>query len=285
MKQSEADYQFSVTATPDLDDDTRDIHYVPAPCQVACPIGTDAPSYIAYVWEGKNEEAMEAITATNPFSAICGRVCDAPCEPACRRADSDGAIAIRNLKRYVLEALGPGFALPPVAVTRDKTVGIVGAGPAGLTAAHDLAEDGYEVHVYEATDKLGGMMFWGIPRFRLPEIAVQQDIDRMMAHCPGIKVHLNTALGEQVTLDELKQKHDSVLLSIGAFVGKPMGVAGDFCVAPRRRCAEASTPRRAWNSPRKTHRRTAPDFSAGPLVWRRPLRAPRAGFEAPRRRL
>ena len=227
MKQSEADYQFSVTATPDLDDDTRDIHFVPAPCQVACPIGTDAPSYIAYVWEGKNEEAMEAITATNPFSAICGRVCDAPCEPACRRADSDGAIAIRNLKRYVLEALGPGFALPPVAVTRDKTVGIVGAGPAGLTAAHDLAEDGYEVHVYEATDKLGGMMFWGIPRFRLPEIAVQQDIDRMMAHCPGIKVHLNTALGEQVTLDELKQKHDSVLLSIGAFVGKPMGVPGE----------------------------------------------------------
>jgi thioredoxin reductase len=106
-------------------------------------------------------------------------------------------------------------------------VAIVGAGPAGLTAAHDLAEAGYEVHVYEATDKLGGMMFWGIPRFRLPEAAVQQDIDRMMAHCPGIKVHLDTALGEQVTLDELKQKHDSVLLSIGAFVGKPMGIPGE----------------------------------------------------------
>jgi len=227
MKMSDADYQFSITATPDLDDDTTDIHYVPAPCQVACPIGTDAPSYIAYVWEGKNEEALESITATNPFSAICGRVCDAPCEPACRRADSDGAIAIRNLKRYVLETLGPGFALPPVAVTQEKTVGIVGAGPAGLTAAHDLAEAGYEVHVYEATDKLGGMMFWGIPRFRLPETAVQQDIERMMAHCPGIKAHLNNALGEQVTLDELKQKHDSVLLSIGAFVGKPMGIPGE----------------------------------------------------------
>ncbi|MGB5328668.1 MAG: FAD-dependent oxidoreductase [Gammaproteobacteria bacterium] len=219
--------EFSITASPDLKDDTRDIHYVPAPCQVACPIGTDAPSYIAYVWEGKNEAALEAINATNPFSAICGRVCDAPCEPACRRADSDGAIAIRNLKRYVLETLGPGYALPPVAVTREKTIAIVGAGPAGMTAAHDLAEDGYEVHLYEATDQLGGMMFWGIPRFRLPQAAVQQDIDRITGHCPGIKVHLNTALGDQVSLDELKQKHDVVLLSIGAFVGKPMAVPGE----------------------------------------------------------
>jgi NADPH-dependent glutamate synthase beta subunit-like oxidoreductase len=219
--------EFSITARPDLKDDTADLHYVPAPCQVACPIGTDAPSYIAYIWEGKNEEALEAINATNPFSAICGRVCDAPCEPACRRADSDGAIAIRNLKRYVLETLGPGYALPPVAVTQEKTVAVVGAGPAGMTAAHDLAEAGYEVHLYEATDQLGGMMFWGIPRFRLPQAAVQQDIDRITGHCPGIKIHLNSALGEQVTMDELKQKHEAVLLSLGAFVGKPMGIPGE----------------------------------------------------------
>jgi NADPH-dependent glutamate synthase beta subunit-like oxidoreductase len=224
---TQQDSDFSITATPDLRDDTKDIHYVPAPCQVACPIGTDAPSYIGYIWEGKNEEALEAIMATNPFSAICGRVCDAPCEPACRRADSDGAIAIRNLKRYVLETLGPGYALPPVKVTQEKTIAIVGAGPAGLTAAHDLAEAGYEVHVYEASDRLGGMMVWGIPRFRLPEGVVQQDIDRITGHCPGIKIHLNSALGEQVTLVELKQKHDAVLLSIGAFVGKKMDLPGE----------------------------------------------------------
>ena len=84
-----------------------------APCQVACPIGTDAPSYIAYIWEGKIEEAFEAITATNPFSSVCGRVCDAPCEPACRRADSDGPLAIRNLKRYVMDKLGATYRLPP----------------------------------------------------------------------------------------------------------------------------------------------------------------------------
>ena len=224
---TEFNSDFSVTATPDLEDDTKDIHYVPAPCQVACPVGTDAPSYIGYVWEGEHEKALEAINATNPLSAICGRVCDAPCEPACRRADSDDPIAIRNLKRYVLDTLGPGFALPPVKVTEEKTAAIVGGGPAGITAAHDLAEAGYEVHIYEATDRLGGMCVWGIPRFRLPEGVIQQDIDRVLKHCPGIKVHLNTALGEQVSLDELKQKHDAVLLSIGAFVGKKMGLPGE----------------------------------------------------------
>lgn len=224
---TEFNSDFSVTATPDLADDTKDIHYVPAPCQVACPVGTDAPSYIGYIWEGRHEKALEAINATNPLSAICGRVCDAPCEPACRRADSDDPIAIRNLKRYVLDTLGPGFALPPVKVTKEKTAAIVGGGPAGITAAHDLAEAGYEVHIYEATDRLGGMCVWGIPRFRLPEGVIQQDIDRVLKHCPGIKVHLNTALGEQVSLDELKQKHDAVLLSIGAFVGKKMGLPGE----------------------------------------------------------
>ena len=217
----------SVTAKTDLADDTADIHFVPAPCQVACPIGTDAPSYIAYIWEGEYEKALEAINATNPLSAICGRVCDAPCEPACRRADSDAAIAIRNLKRHVLDELGPGFHLPPVKVIQKKTVAIVGGGPAGITAAHDIAEAGYEVHIYEATDQLGGMCVWGIPRFRLPEGVIQQDIDRVLKHCPGIKVHLNTALGEQVSLDELKQKHDAILLSIGAFVGKKMGIDGE----------------------------------------------------------
>ena len=86
--------------TPEgLREDIDDVNFVPAPCQVACPIGTDAPSYIAYIWEGQIEKAFEAITATNPFSSICGRVCDAPCEPACRRTHSDGPIAIGDLKR------------------------------------------------------------------------------------------------------------------------------------------------------------------------------------------
>ena len=214
-------------APAEFPDDVADTHFVPAPCQVACPVGTDAPSYLAYIWEDKFEDAFEAITATNPFSSICGRVCDAPCEPACRRADSDGPIAIRNLKRYVMDHLGKSFALPTIEVTQAKTIGIVGSGPAGLTAAQDLAEAGYEVHVYEMTDRLGGMMVWGIPGFRLPAGIIEEDLDRMLNRCPGIKVHLNCALGRDVTLDELKQRHDAVLLTIGSWWGKAMGIPGE----------------------------------------------------------
>ncbi len=211
----------------DIADDTRDSYYVPAPCQVACPIGTDAPSYLAYIWEQRFEEAFEAITATNPFSSVCGRVCDAPCEPACRRTESDGALAIRNLKRFVMERLGKDYHLPPVPVTQEQTIGIVGSGPTGLTAAQDLAEAGYEVHIYELSNRLGGMMIWGIPAFRLPPEVLQEDIDRMLGHCPGIKVHLETALGRDITLDELKERHDAVLLAIGSWWGKPMKIEGE----------------------------------------------------------
>ncbi len=227
MSVRDAPSRANVEIPPELLDDTGDANFVPAPCQVACPIGTDAPSYIAYIWEDKVEEAFEAITATNPFSSICGRVCDAPCEPACRRADSDGPLAIRNLKRFVMDRLGRDHHLPPVAVTKDRTVGIVGSGPAGMTAAQDLAEAGYEVHLYEMTDRLGGMMVWGIPAFRLPAGIIQEDMDRILDHCPGIKVHLDTGLGRDVTLDELKKRHDAVLLCIGSWWGKTMGVPGD----------------------------------------------------------
>ena len=201
---------------------------VPAPCQVACPIGTCA-AYIAHIWDEDYEGAFEAITSTNPFSSICGRVCDAPCEPACRRVDSDGAVQIVhwNLKRFVMDKLGATWRPPAAPVTRSRSIGIVGAGPAGLVAAHDLCVAGYSVHVYEMTDRLGGMMIWGIPAFRLPPGIIDEDVDRLMQRCPGLEVHLDTALGRDVSLGELKERHDAVLLTIGAWWGKPMGIRGE----------------------------------------------------------
>ncbi len=210
----------------ELADDTGDKHYVPAPCQLGCPIGTDAPSYIALIWEEKLEEAYEAITATNPFSSSCARICAAPCEDVCRRADSDGPIGIRNLKRYVMERLGDKIKLPSVQVSREETIGIIGGGPAGLTAAQDFALAGFGVHVYELSEVLGGMIAWGIPFNRLPPPVLKEDLDRILERCPGIEVHLNCTFGKDVTFDELKDRHQAVLLSIGATWGKDLPIPG-----------------------------------------------------------
>jgi NADPH-dependent glutamate synthase beta subunit-like oxidoreductase len=203
-----------------------EVEWIPAPCQKACPVGTDAPSYIGLIWEGKYEEAFEAITAVNPFASVCGRVCAKPCETQCRRGESDAPVAVRALKRFVMEKLGHDFRLPRTEVTKDKTVGVIGGGPTGLTAAQDLAVAGYEVHVYEMSDRLGGMMN-AIPQFRLPRAVIDDDINRLLDHCPGIHVHLNTALGRDATLDELKRRHDAVLVSVGLWRDRTLGVPGE----------------------------------------------------------
>ena len=207
-------------------DEGYDIQWIPAPCQKACPVGTDVPSYIGLIWEEKFTEALEAITATNPFSSICGRVCAMPCETDCRRAESDGPVAIRNLKRFVLDRLGRDYHLPPVPVTKKQTIGVVGGGPTGLTAAQDLAKLGYQVHVYEKWDRLGGMIF-NIPEFRLPRRIVEEDIDRILKQCPGIEVHLNCALGDQISMEDLEERHDAVLLAIGLWRNRQLGVPGE----------------------------------------------------------
>lgn len=204
-------------------------HFDPAkpasPCQTACPVGTDVPAYLDAIWHGDMPRAFEVITASNPFASICGRVCDAPCEPACRREESDGAIAIRALKRHVMDQ-GESVVRPPVSPSRGQSVAVVGGGPAGMTAAQDLALAGFKVTVYEASNRLGGMMVWGIPRFRLPDGVIDADMKRLLTRCPGVEVKTGVALGRDVTLASLKEKHDTVLLAIGATKGKELALPG-----------------------------------------------------------
>jgi len=226
MKISDADYQFSVTATPDLEDDTADIHYVPAPCQVACPIGTDAPSYIAYIWEGKNEDALEAITATNPFSAICGRVCDAPCEPACRRADSeDEAVAICRLKRVAADNKDEVGDLLPTAPKQSngKRVALIGAGPASLTVARDLAPLGYELVLYDGDRRGGGMIRSQIPRFRLPESVIDEEVDYIL-NIGGIETRFGVWVNSLKEI--LDEGYDAVFVGTGAPRGRDLDIPG-----------------------------------------------------------
>ena len=126
-----------------------------------------------------------------------------------------------------MDALGPDYKPEPVIPDKAKSVAIIGSGPAGLTAAQDIALSGYKVDLYEALPKPGGMAVWGIPDFRLPQKVVEEDIARILARCPGITLHCSTPLGEAVTLDALAAKHDAVLLAIGASAGKKMGVPGE----------------------------------------------------------
>lgn len=203
------------------------------PCLAACPVHTNAGMYVAAIADGDDELAYLTARLPNPFASVCGRVCAAPCEDACRRGTIDRPIAIRALKRFVTEQFGPERdngnrvwekVVAPPAATRPQSVGIVGGGPAGMACAHDLRRLGYRVTVYEATDKLGGAMWLGIPEYRLDRSVLAADIDDIIAL--GVEVQYDTRLGRDVTLAELRQRHDAVFLGIGATLGRGLDIEG-----------------------------------------------------------
>ncbi|MEZ5411358.1 MAG: FAD-dependent oxidoreductase [Acidimicrobiales bacterium] len=199
------------------------------PCLAACPVHTNAGLYVAAIADGDDRRAYLTARLPNPFASVCGRVCAAPCEDACRRGKIDRPIAIRALKRFVTEQFGSengpdALVVAPPAPDRPQSIGIVGGGPAGMACAHDLRRLGYRVSVYEATDKLGGAMWLGIPEYRLDRKVLAADIDAIVNM--GVDVHLDVRLGHDVTLDQLRQHHDAVFLGIGATLGRGLDLPG-----------------------------------------------------------
>ncbi|HEX7737331.1 MAG TPA: FAD-dependent oxidoreductase [Ktedonobacteraceae bacterium] len=196
-----------------------------APCQAACPVGTNAGLYVNLIAEGRYEEALRVASEPNPFPAICGRVCTAPCEDACRRAEFDLPIAIRDLKRFASDHAPATRVIPPPRQRYTERVAIVGAGPTGLAAAYYLARRGYQVAVFDAMPVPGGMMAIGIPEYRLPRTELRRDIDAIAAL--GVTFHFNTAMGRDTSLDLLQQAFDVVLLAVGAQRSQRLGIAGE----------------------------------------------------------
>lgn len=202
------------------------------PCLAACPVNTNAGLYVAAIADGDDEKAYLTARLPNPFASVCGRVCAAPCEDACRRGELDRPIAIRALKRFLTEQYGSEsdhdlmldhVAANPI-VERSEHIGIVGGGPAGMACAHDLRRLGYQVTVYEATDKLGGAMWLGIPEYRLDRGVLASDIDAILDL--GVNVEYETRLGGDITLDDLRDRHDAVFLGIGATLGRGLDIEG-----------------------------------------------------------
>ena len=194
------------------------------PCQTGCPAHVNIPGYIACIAAGRYADAVRVIRQTNPFPAVCGLICEHPCEKYCRRNVVDDAINIRGLKRYAVEKAGDVPA-PKCAPKNGKTVGIVGGGPAGLTAAYFLALKGFEVTVYEKRPKLGGMLRYGIPAYRLPDADLDRDINVILS--TGVKVEFGKAVGTDISFADFRKKFDTVYISIGAHGAKKLGIEGE----------------------------------------------------------
>lgn len=222
------------------------------PCQIACPIHTDAGRYVQLIAEQKYEEAYLTARSPNPFASVCGRVCAAPCEDHCRRGKIDAPVSIRALKRFVTDKYGVESVAPDTQdglfegkdepgnkwlwhlpmqvesrknIVKNKKVAVVGSGPAGLSCAHDLALMGYQVTVFEATNVAGGMLRHGIPEYRLSRSLIDKEIDKIKFL--GVEIQYNTPLDEKFGLQELKaQGFESVFISVGTQKGRDLNIEG-----------------------------------------------------------
>ena len=197
------------------------------PCVSFCPAHVDIPGYIALVMKGNYADAVRLIREDNPFPSVCGLICEHPCEEHCRRNMMDAPVNIRGLKRVAVERAGHVDA-PKCAPSTGKTVAVIGGGPTGLTAAYYLALMGHAVTVYERRSKFGGMLRYGIPRYRLPAKFLDEDIEVILS--TGITALTNVEIGKDITFSEIQEKFDAVYIAIGAHSYKTLGIPGEDAV-------------------------------------------------------
>ncbi len=204
-----------------------------SPCSAACPAGINAHGYVALISQGKFAEALDLVTEAVSFPRVLGRICDRPCETKCTRGKIDRPISICALKRFLADNNSTESSLKRANTSNNAVkpsgparVAIIGAGPAGLTAARDLARMGYRSTVFEALPAPGGMITVGMPRFRLPREVRQADIDDIISL--GIEIKTSTPIGKDLTLDDLKQQgYEAILIAVGAHRNQKLGVQGE----------------------------------------------------------
>ncbi len=194
------------------------------PCRAACPAGVNAQGYTALISQGKFAEALDVVRRTIPFAAVCGRVCTHPCETECGRNDLDEAVSIRALKRFISEyEIEQGRTPGKASITRTEKVAVVGSGPAGLACTYDLLKLGYPVTVFEADEKPGGMLRYGIPAYRLPEQALDNDISYLRELGADLKTNLRIE-----SIARLKEEgYRATFVACGAWQGQKLGIPGE----------------------------------------------------------
>jgi NADPH-dependent glutamate synthase beta subunit-like oxidoreductase len=196
-----------------------------SPCRRECPLKLNCQGYVQLIERGEIDKALETVYDTTPFAGVLGRICHHPCEQACTRKEVDGqAVAIRELKRFLADnATIPAVGAPEI--ENGKSVGIIGGGPAGAMAAYLLRKQGFKVVVYEAGSRLGGMMAYHIPEFRLPEDVLAREMNQLVAL--GVEVRYNTVVGKDMSFGKIQASHDYVVIATGTHVSKKLNMAGE----------------------------------------------------------